>query len=48
MGSAKLRVTHNTPMLIATITPIFSLRFMVRVQMIFQGTTAKTISMVPE
>lgn len=44
----KLRVTHNTPMLIATITPIFSFRFMVRVQMIFQGTTAKTISMAPE
>ena len=41
-------VAYNTPMLIATITPTFSLRFMVRDQIIFQGRIAKTMSMAPE
>ena len=35
-------------MLIATITPTFSLRFIVKLQIIFHGTTAKTISIAPE
>jgi hypothetical protein len=39
---------YKTPMLMATITPTFSLRFMVRIQMTFQGTTARTMSMAPE
>lgn len=42
------RLTYKMPMLIATITPTFSLRFMVKVQIIFQGRMARTISMAPE
>ena len=40
--------TYKTPMLMAIITPTFSFRFMVKVQMIFQGKMAKTMSMAPE
>ena len=39
---------YNMPMLMATSTPNFSFLFMVSVQIIFHGTSAKTISMAPE
>ncbi len=41
-------IAYNTPILMATITPAFSLRFMVKDQIIFQGRIAKTMSMAPE
>jgi len=40
--------TYKTPMLMAIITPTFSFRFMVKVQMIFHGKMARTMSMAPE
>src|SRR5688500_7094290 len=40
--------TYNTPMLIATRTPIFSFLVMERLQIIFHGRTDKVMSMAPE